>query len=166
MSMIIWPAFLLLLLSLQSSWFFLFPGNNFTPDFLLMFVVFHSMAGGSSNGAFCGTAVGLLQDVLSPTTFGFHTVTRALTGFFIGETKERVFKDNVQGYLVFVGAASIFVKIVHFLLLVVIARLSYGWFFDYLCNTMVYIVLNLIASLPMWLILQKISDWLEKQNSC
>ena len=127
MSLLIWPVFLLLLLSLQTSWFALFPGNNSTPDFLLLFVVFHAMFSGSNKGAFCGAVVGLVQDVLAPTTFGFHIVTRALVGFFIGETKERVFKDNAQGYFVFVGVASLFVKLTHFVLVLLVAGSVCGW---------------------------------------
>ncbi|MGL5206801.1 MAG: rod shape-determining protein MreD [Acidaminococcaceae bacterium] len=165
MSFLIWPVFLLLLLSLQTSWFVLFPGNNFTPDFLLLFVVFHAMFSGSNKGTIFGAAVGLVQDVLAPTTFGFHIVTRALVGFFIGETKERVFKDNAQGYCVFVAAASLFVKVTHFVLMMVIAGSAAGWFLDYVWETICYMLLNVLVSLPMWFVLQKIGRWLDKRNS-
>ena len=165
MSLLIWPVFLLLLLSLQTSWFALFPGNNFTPDFLLLFVVFHAMFSGSNKGALCGAAVGLVQDALAPTTFGFHIVTRALVGFFIGETKERVFKDNAQGYLVFVGVAGLFIKLAHFVLLLIVTGSASGWIFDYLLGTIAYLVINLLVSLPMWLFLQKLATWLEKRDS-
>jgi rod shape-determining protein MreD len=165
MSGLIWPVFLLLLLSLQTSWFALFPGNNLTPDFLLLFVVFHAMFSGSNKGALFGAMVGLVQDVLAPTTFGFHIVTRALVGFFIGETKERVFKDNAQGYFVFVGVASLFVKISHFILLVIVTASVSGWILDYFIGTIFYLFVNLIVSLPMWLVLQKIGTWLEKRDS-
>lgn len=165
MSLLIWPVFLLLLLSLQTSWFALFPGNNSTPDFLLLFVVFHAMFSGSNKGAFCGAVVGLVQDVLAPTTFGFHIVTRALVGFFIGETKERVFKDNAQGYFVFVGVASLFVKLTHFVLVLLVAGSVSGWLLNYLWGTICYLFINLLVSLPMWFVLQRIGTWLEKRNS-
>lgn len=165
MRALIWPVFLLLLLSLQTSWFALFPGNNLTPDFLLLFVVFHAMVSGSNKGAFFGAFVGLIQDVLAPTTFGFHIVTRALVGFFIGETKERVFKDNAQGYFVFVGAASFFVKIAHLILLLIVTGSVSGWILDYFVGTIFYLVINLIVSLPMWIILQKLGTCLNKRDS-
>ena len=165
MSLLIWPVFLLLLLSLQTSWFALFPGNNSTPDFLLLFVVFHAMFSGSNKGALCGAAVGLVQDALAPTTFGFHIVTRALVGFFIGETKERVFKDNAQGYFVFVGVASLFVKLTHFVMMLLVAGSASGWLLNYFWGTICYLVLNLLISLPMWFVLQRIGSWLEKRNS-
>ena len=165
MKTLIWPVFLLLLLSLQTSWFALFPGNNLTPDFLLLFVVFHAMVSGSNKGAIFGAVVGLIQDALSPTTFGFHIVTRALVGFFIGETKERVFKDNAQGYFVFVGVASLFVKSTHFILLLIVTGSVSGWILEYLLGTIFYLVVNLIVSLPMWVILQKLGNWLEKRDS-
>lgn len=165
MNVLIWPVFLLLLLSLQTSWFALFPGNNFTPDFLLLFVVFHAMFSGSNKGAIFGAAVGLVQDALAPTIFGFHIVTRALVGFFIGETKERVFKDNAQGYLVFVGVASLFIKIAHLVLLLIITTSASGWLLNYFWEMILYLVSNLVVSIPMWLILQKIGAWLEKRKS-
>ncbi|NCD09336.1 MAG: rod shape-determining protein MreD [Negativicutes bacterium] len=165
MSMVIWPLFLLLLLSLQTSWFSFFPGADSTPDFLLLFVVFQAMYGGSNKGAISGFFVGLVQDALAPTYFGFHIVTRVLIGYFTGETKERVFKDNFQGYAVFVIVASILVKTAHALLLLMVLKSASGWFIDHLLGAMSYIFINLIVSWPTWLALQKISAWLEKRNS-
>lgn len=165
MSMVIWPVFLLLLLSLQTSWFSFFPEAASTPDFLLLFVVFQAMYGGSNKGAISGFFVGLVQDALAPTTFGFHIVTRALIGYFTGETKERVFKDNFQGYAVFAVVASILVKAAHALLLLIVLRSGSGWFIDHFLGTISYIFINLIVSWPMWLVLQKISAWLAKRSS-
>lgn len=165
MSMVIWPVFLLLLLSLQTSWFSFFPGADSTPDFLLLFVVFQAMYSGSNKGAISGFFVGLVQDALAPTTFGFHIVTRVLIGYFTGETKERVFKDNFQGYAVFAIVASILVKTAHALLLLIVLKSGSGWFINHLLEAMSYIFINSIVSWPMWLVLQKISAWLEKRNS-
>lgn len=165
MSMVIWPVFLLLLLSLQTTWFSFFPASHSTPDFLLLFVVFHAMYGGSKKGAFCGFLVGLVQDLLTATTFGFHILTRTLIGYFTGKTKERVFKDNVHSYAVFVVVASILIKILHVLVIFIIAESGSGWFLDYVAGAFFYTVFNLLAAFPMWFVLQKIVFWLEKRNN-
>jgi hypothetical protein len=54
-----------------------------------------------------------------------------LVGFFIGETKERVFKDNAQGYFVFVGVASLFVKLTHFVMMLLVAGSASGLVLNY-----------------------------------
>ena len=165
MSMVIWPVFLLLLLSLQTTWFSFFPGSPSTPDFLLLFVMFHAIYGGSNKGAFCGLLVGFVQDLMTATTFGFHILTRTLIGYFTGKTKERIFKDNIYSYAVFVVIASILIKIVYGLVIFIITPSRSGWFLDYLSGAFFYASCNLLAAFPMWFVLQKIVFWLDKRNN-
>lgn len=164
MGMLVWSLFLLLLLSLQTSWFAFFPGSTSAPDFLLLFVVFQAMYGGKKHGAFWGLAVGLIQDSLTPGTFGFHVFTRSLAGFVIGAAKERVFKDNIQGYLVFLTAAVLFARTAHLVLLLIIAQSPGVWLGGYLADALRYWLGNLLAGLLLWPVLRKIYNYLEKRE--
>ena len=92
MRKLIWPVLFLLCLSLQMS----LPQNQwFKFDLPLLLIYCLAMLKGAFAGGIAGFFVGLLQDLLTGGIFGFHILTRTAIGYYVGYTKEKVFKDSM-----------------------------------------------------------------------
>ena len=93
MRKLIWPVLFLLCLSLQMS----LPQNQwFKFDLPLLLIYCLAMLKGAFAGGIAGFFVGLLQDLLTGGIFGFHILTRTAIGYYVGYTKEKVFKDSIE----------------------------------------------------------------------
>ena len=66
-------------------------------------------------GAAAGFITGLIQDILTGGIFGFHILTRTLIGYYVGLTKEKVFKDSMFYNIVAVGAITLLLRCCYFL---------------------------------------------------
>ena len=98
MRRLIWPVLFLLCLSLQMS----LPQNQwFKFDLPLLLIYCLAMLKGAFAGGIAGFFVGLLQDLLTGGIFGFHILTRTAIGYYVGYTKEKVFKEYLisNGYM-------------------------------------------------------------------
>ena len=124
MRFLIWPFLVLILLGIQSTWFRLFNSAQ-APDLLLIFVLVYSLDAGGKNGAICGFCIGALQDILTLSLFGFHSITRLLVGLFVGASRGSVFKDRPTTFVMLVGITSIIIKVVYtIVLMLLIGRFS------------------------------------------
>ncbi|MEG1726562.1 MAG: rod shape-determining protein MreD [Acidaminococcaceae bacterium] len=165
MSSLIWPFLLLLFLSLQTSWFLLFPGLGGAPDFLLLFLVFFAMMQGSNKGLGCGLVLGLVQDVLVLPTFGFHLLSRGLVGYLVGQTKERISKEHVYSYVLLVVLVSIFVKLAYFVVLLVLAGGQIMQLGHFPGEFLIYVAQNAALAFPLWWLLSWLHLWVERHNN-
>lgn len=163
MRFIIWPFLVLILLVLQSTWFMFFNSAQ-APDLLLLFVLLYSLDAGAKDGALCGLCVGALQDILTISLFGFHSITRLLIALFVGASHGSVFKDRPTTFVMLVGIVSIFIKVVYAIVLML-----YNWeIFNVsllVINSIKYVLWNLLCALPVWFVYNVIKEWLwQKAN--
>ncbi|HIU64803.1 MAG TPA: rod shape-determining protein MreD [Candidatus Avacidaminococcus intestinavium] len=165
MALLLRSLVLFFLIVLQTSWFAFFPGYNVTPDFLLLFIVFYAMNTPTKYGALNALGVGLMQDILGATIFGFHILTRTVAAFVIGKMKKRVMKENIEAFLVFATVAGLFCRFSYAILQIIISDMEFFWLPSYLLDSFYYIVLNLVMAVPLWFGIGKIEAFLTKRNS-
>ena len=65
------------------------------PDLLLIFLAFLSFKYGSFNGVIYGFIIGLMQDVVSNSTFGSYAIIFLNIGFFLGFFNSRIFVRQI-----------------------------------------------------------------------
>lgn len=143
------------LFSLQSSWFALFPGNGGSPDFLLVYIIFKALNTTAVKGGMYGAVIGLVQDLLGGTVFGFHIITRAVVGYFTATIKDRVFRENILGFLTFVFFSSFFCKLTFAVLLLVVNGFQVTHLSYYFFGMFNYLLANLLVACLFWVIAKK-----------
>ena len=129
------------------------------PDLLLIFLAFLSFKYGSFNGVIYGFIIGLMQDVVSNSTFGSYAIIFLILGFF----NSRIFVRQIT--------AGIFITLVGYLIKIIGLFLVISIYSD-LSNVAVLIrselfiglPLTVILSSPMFLIFYKISYLLYDKN--
>lgn len=133
------------------------------PDLLLIFLAFISFKYGSFNGVIYGFLIGLIQDVVSNSTFGSYAIIFLNIGFFLGFFNSRIFIRQIT--------AGIFIVLVGYLIKIIGLFLVTSIYSD-LSNVAVLIrselfiglPLTVILSSPMFLIFDKISVLLYDKN--
>ena len=119
MRKLIWPVLFLLCLSLQMS----LPQNQwFKFDLPLLLIYCLAMLKGAFAGGIAGFFVGLLQDLLTGGIFGFHILTRTAIGYYVGYTKEKVFKDSMFYNIVAIVTITVALRGCYFILQVIMAK--------------------------------------------
>ena len=83
-----------------------FAPSPFTPDLVLVALIFLAIRTRPAVGAVAGFVVGLLSDAVSPTTFGAGAFALTIVGFAAGWLKAVVFADNLLVNALIVFAAS------------------------------------------------------------
>ena len=84
-------AFVVVLLQTTSIGFF---RGSLYFDLPLIFIYALALFYGPRVGLMAGVAFGLLQDLSSPSVFGFCILTRGAAGYLVGRVKEMIFKNN------------------------------------------------------------------------
>ena len=123
------------------------------PDFLLIVTVLGAMFCDGNGGAALGFFAGLCHASLaSPPYGGFGSliVTRTLVGFGIGWLEERLYRDNLLNAVLFTAAGTAVAELLYF----VVAPLPniplwakmFAW----------GVVCNVIAAIPIYLILRRL----------
>lgn len=64
------------------------------PDFVLILVVFFALFRGHVQGGLLGIAFGLMEDLMTGRFIGLNAICKGITGFIIGLTSERLYKNN------------------------------------------------------------------------
>ena len=65
------------------------------PDFMLIFIIYISLRGGSLSGVIVGFSFGLMEDLLSSgSLIGLASLTKSITGFLIGRLKGQYIRMN------------------------------------------------------------------------
>jgi len=84
------------------------------PDLLLILLVLWAWNTDWKQGLLAGFFIGLLEDILFSPLLGLNAFSLSLTGFVVGEVKERVYEENVVALLLVTAAASLLNGIVFF----------------------------------------------------
>jgi rod shape-determining protein MreD len=83
-----------------------FAPSRFTPDLVLVALLFLAIRTRPAVGALAGFVVGLLSDAVAPTAFGAGAFALTIIGFAAGWLKAVVFADNLLVNALVVFAAS------------------------------------------------------------
>ena len=133
MRKLIWPVLFLLCLSLQMS----LPQNQWF-------------------------FVGLLQDLLTGGIFGFHILTRTAIGYYVGYTKEKVFKDSMFYNIVAIVTITVALRGCYFILQVIMAKGFSVLLLELaLQDTFAYCLGNIIFVIPLYLLTERLQKWIE-----
>lgn len=163
MTSALWPLLVLLLFSIQTHWFMFFRTTQ-APDLLLLFLLLFSLDAGGKRGARCGFLIGVLQDVVTFSFFGYHMVTRLLLGLFIGASRERIFKDKITTYFILVVAISLLSKLMTAVFLLIYRGHMLPWS-SLLSSIMKFMGWNLLCSIPMWIIFRLLRDYIGRKEN-
>ena len=94
-------------LIVQSTVFSLFSIGGVRPDLSLIVLVFISYKKGQMVGQITGFFTGFIEDIISLTPLGFHSLIKALLGFLYGYIQGRIIIDMVFIPILFVTIATI-----------------------------------------------------------
>lgn len=162
MRRLIWPVLFLLLLILQGAVSVIMTGwLRF--DLLLTTVYGFALFQGESKGAGAGFFVGLLQDSMCVSVFGFHMLSRAAVGYFTGLTKNKVFQDSYFYHVLIIGGFSFCISSVSWVLTLLQGGNIHSWS-SYLLDTAGYCIGNMLLVIPMVSLCEKIVAWNRKED--
>ena len=106
--------------------------------------------------------VGLLQDLLTGGIFGFHILTRTAIGYYVGYTKEKVFKDSMFYNIVAIVTITIALRGCYFILQVIMAKGFSVLLLELaLQDTFAYCLGNIIFVIPLYLLTERLQKWIE-----
>lgn len=77
------------------------------PDFALILLIFFANQRGKMEGQLLGFFSGFMEDLLSLSPLGFHTLIKTATGYIFGITKGKIFVDPILIPIVLVAAGSL-----------------------------------------------------------
>ena len=143
MRKLIWPVLFLLCLSLQMS----LPQNQwFKFDLPLLLIYCLAML----KGAFAGGIA------------GFHILTRTAIGYYVGYTKEKVFKDSMFYNIVAIVTITVALRGCYFILQVIMAKGFSVLLLELaLQDTFAYCLGNIIFVIPLYLLTERLQKWIE-----
>ena len=142
MRKLIWPVLFLLCLSLQMS----LPQNQwFKFDLPLLLIYCLAML----KGAFAGG-------------IAFHILTRTAIGYYVGYTKEKVFKDSMFYNIVAIVTITVALRGCYFILQVIMAKGFSVLLLELaLQDTFAYCLGNIIFVIPLYLLTERLQKWIE-----
>ena len=103
-------AFVVVLLQTTSIGFF---RGSLYFDLPLIFIYALALFYGPRVGLMAGVAFGLLQDLSSPSVFGFCILTRGAAGYLVGRVKEMIFKNNGAYHVLLIGSLSLGLRLLY-----------------------------------------------------
>ena len=163
MRILFWPILTLALYTLQTSWFLFFHTSQ-SPDLLLILILLVALEEGPAAGGLLGCGVGILQDVVTFSFFGYHLVTRTLIGLAVGAMRENIFKDQLSTFLILVAIISGFLKVLHVLFLMVYQREIFT-LWPLAWDAGKYIGWNVVCAIPMWIICKVLLTAVQRRES-
>ena len=87
--------------------------NNIRPDFVLIYLIYISLAHGRLKGLLSGFLIGILEDFINGTLFfGLSALTKTIGGFLFGNLSGKFRKINpifYFGYVLFVIGLNFFI---------------------------------------------------------
>jgi len=89
-----WFAFFCICLILQTSLIPLIAILGIQPDLLFALLFFICMKHGVIPGIFTGFFMGLGLDLYAPALLGQHALSKTVTGFFLGNFNEKIFRTD------------------------------------------------------------------------
>jgi rod shape-determining protein MreD len=94
-------------LIIQSTVLILFSIGGVKPDLSLIVLVFISYRKGQMTGQITGFCTGFIEDLISLTPLGFHSLIKALIGFLYGYLQGRIIIDIIFIPILFVTIATV-----------------------------------------------------------
>lgn len=163
MRKLIWPVLFLFLLLIQGA-FSVFYHGWLSCDLMLLAVYSCALLRGVQLGVSMGAFAGLLQDAMSVGVFGFHILTRACVGYFIGLTTEKIFKDNLCYHMGVIALISAAVRFAYWW--IELLRANGNWLIldSYIWESLGFIAGNVILIVPMLIMVNNIYEWIKEED--
>ena len=158
-----WAAVAFALLILQTTSLGCFGGNLFF-DLPLLFIYGIALFYGARPGFFCGLLFGFLQDVSSPSVFGFYLLTRCLAGYGVGSIKEMIFKNNYGYHVLIIGVLSLALRFLYLGPVAGLSGLSGNVLLPYIKETLLYCLGNMLLVLPVTRIMLALYRWIAEDD--
>jgi len=98
----------------QSTIFQYFRIMDVAPNTSIIIIVTLALLFGKKTGAIVGLCIGLLQDVFFCDVIGVNTLIYFATGYIVGLTDKKVFKENLLLPFTFTGVTTISYHIIYF----------------------------------------------------
>lgn len=153
MTKLIVPSLAGIVAILETTWFSELSIFGIRPDLILIILSFHAHTRGVQRGQIAGFVVGLVEDSLSASPFGFFALVRMSHGGILGFTKGSVSGDAIFSPMILVGVAVIVRTVATFL---ITALFSIEGLFDlvFSVTTLIELVLTLLFSSPIFFVLR------------
>ena len=158
-----WLVTAFVILILQTTSIGLFRGSLFF-DLPLIFIYALALFYGPRTGLLAGLLFGLLQDLSSPSVFGFCLLTRGLMGYGIGCIKEMIFKDDYGYHVLLVGGISVALRVLYAVPVFYLSGAVAETAAPYLWESIRYCVGNMILTVPVELLLWKQFKWQQEEE--
>ena len=136
---------------------------NVKPNIVVMLIIHVSLIRGSVEGAIFGFMGGLLMDALASRVVGLYSLIGMYMGVVAGYFNKRFFKDNYLVALIFTLVFTFVFEFSFYLLFYFIwgeTRILY------VLQNIIFpeAIYNCILAVPLYMILIKIDNWLEKRE--
>ncbi|MBI4726915.1 rod shape-determining protein MreD [candidate division TA06 bacterium] len=77
------------------------------PDFIAMIIGLTALTLGTGPGIQIGVMAGFMADCYHPSTLGLFTLSGAVSGYWAGSIRERIYKDQLANQLLIVALLSL-----------------------------------------------------------
>ena len=151
------------LLSAQTTWLELFSFGGVTPDLALIWVVYCAVRYSRAGGIGAGITMGLIQDSLSGGLLGVNTLSKSLIAYFFSTLKDKFFVEGVIPIGIFLILSSLFDGLVFYFSMGTILKGEVAPSFLYQ-SLPVYSIYNALIGPFMFMVLEKINDWLKSNK--
>ncbi|MBT6408805.1 MAG: rod shape-determining protein MreD [Nitrospina sp.] len=151
------------LLSAQTTWLELFSFGGVTPGLALIWVVYCAVRYSRAGGIGAGITMGLIQDGLSGGLLGVNTLSKSLIAYFFSTLKDKFFVEGVIPIGIFLILSSIFDGLVFYFSMETILKGEVAPSFLYQ-SLPVYSIYNALIGPFMFMVLDKINDWLKSNK--
>jgi rod shape-determining protein MreD len=157
MMLVLWACLVVGALILQATVMPLFAVNGIKPDLLLIIVVSTGLLTGKERGIGIGFFCGLLQDLVSGSSFGINILAKMATGYVCGIVERKVFKEYIFLPVIALVFATLFNGFTMLMLLLLL-----GYKVDIvsavLFNIFPLIGYNVLCSIPVHRLVHKLID--------
>ncbi len=152
------------LFSAQTTWLEIFSFGGVTPDLILVWVVYCGVRYSRSSGIGAGIALGLAQDSLSGGLLGVNTLSKSLIAYFFSTLKNKFYVEGMIPIGIFLIVSSIFDGLVFYFSMGTILKGEVASSFLYQ-SLPIYSIYNALIGPFMFVVLDKIDDWLQPKMS-
>ena len=157
------PVLAGILAILETTWLSEVSVFGARPDLILVFLTYHAHTRGVQRGQLAGFVVGLVEDSMSASPFGFFGLVRLGHGGIVGFTKGSVSGNTVFSPMILVGIAVIVRTAVTFL---ITALFSIEGLFDqvFSVTTFVEVVLTILVASPLFILFRSLAGHLDDES--
>ncbi|MBN2656514.1 MAG: rod shape-determining protein MreD [Spirochaetales bacterium] len=145
---------------LQSTLFHYIAVFEVIPNLYLIYLVFTSFYNGGFHGTVCGFATGLVEDAVSISPLGFHSIIKTIIGSLYGSFSGLVILDRFVMPMVFVLIATVLNRLLAFGV-VSIFNLSIPVHSVFSRYFLIEIIYNTVLTPPVFFIAHRIRNRLE-----